>query len=69
LLSDLEKTLRDRGLSDRVTIQTTGCLKRCSQAPNLILKPGNIRLNHMNSEATIAALLNSLMVSDSVTNK
>jgi NADH:ubiquinone oxidoreductase subunit E len=61
LLSDLEKVLHDRGLGDRVVIQTTGCLKRCSQAPNLILKPGNIRLNNMTSEATIAALLDSVL--------
>ncbi|PSB48195.1 hypothetical protein [Chroococcidiopsis sp. CCNUC1] len=57
LVSVLEGVLRDRGLGDRVTIQTTGCLKRCSQAPNLILKPDNLSLNNMTPEAAIAALL------------
>ena len=35
----LERGLRDRGLSDRVQIQKTGCQKQCSQAPNLVIMP------------------------------
>ncbi|PPS44843.1 (2Fe-2S) ferredoxin domain-containing protein [Chroococcidiopsis sp. TS-821] len=60
LLSDLERTLHERGLSDRVVIQTTGCLKRCSQAPNLLLKPGNVRLNGMTPDAIAVMLLDKM---------
>ncbi|GBO55518.1 hypothetical protein APA_3669 [Pseudanabaena sp. lw0831] len=35
----LEQELRDRGLSDRVQIQKTGCQKQCKQAPNLVIMP------------------------------
>ncbi|WP_404784480.1 (2Fe-2S) ferredoxin domain-containing protein [Altericista sp. CCNU0014] len=36
----LEKALRDRNLCDRVDIQYTGCQKRCSTAPSLMVMPG-----------------------------
>jgi hypothetical protein len=32
--------LRDRNLQDSITIESTGCLKRCSSAPNVMLSPG-----------------------------
>ncbi|MFN5303279.1 MAG: (2Fe-2S) ferredoxin domain-containing protein [Pseudanabaena sp.] len=35
----LEEELRDRGLSNRVQIQKTGCQKRCKQATNLVIMP------------------------------
>lgn len=60
LLSDLERVLHERGLGDRVVIQTTGCLKRCSQAPNLLLKPGNVCLNGMSPEAVVVTLLDHI---------
>lgn len=59
LLSCLETALCDRGLQDRVAIERTGCQKRCSKAPNLVLMPGKTRLNGMNPDA-IAALLENL---------
>ena len=33
----MERELRDRGLDQSVTIKTTGCMKRCKQAPNLVM--------------------------------
>lgn len=39
----LEQELRDRGLSDRVQIQKTGCQKQCKQAPNLVIMPNKDR--------------------------
>ncbi|PZO35660.1 MAG: (Fe-S)-binding protein [Pseudanabaena frigida] len=39
----LEEELRDRGLSDRVQIQKTGCQKQCKQAPNLVIMPSKNR--------------------------
>ena len=38
LLSDLEKTLGDRGLSDKVTIEHTDCQKRCTRISHKELK-------------------------------
>lgn len=59
LLSSLETALCDRGLQNQVTIERTGCLKRCSQAPNMVLMPGKTRLSGMSPDA-IAALLENL---------
>ncbi|MEB3336941.1 MAG: (2Fe-2S) ferredoxin domain-containing protein [Leptolyngbyaceae bacterium] len=39
----LEKALCDRNLEPYITIERTGCLKRCSDAPNLVIMPGNHR--------------------------
>jgi (2Fe-2S) ferredoxin len=58
LLSELEKTLCDRGLLDKVTIEHTGCQKRCSSAPNCILQLGKKKYKKAHPEA-IASLLES----------
>jgi (2Fe-2S) ferredoxin len=55
----IENMLRDRGLHDRVSIQKSGCLGKCSQAPNIVLMPGKKRLSGMHPEA-IAELLANL---------
>jgi (2Fe-2S) ferredoxin len=39
----LEAELHERGLSDRVQIQKTGCQKQCKQAPNLVIMPNKDR--------------------------
>lgn len=39
LYSELAKGIRDRELEQYVTIERTGCLKRCSSPPNLVLMP------------------------------
>ncbi|MBW4475790.1 MAG: (2Fe-2S) ferredoxin domain-containing protein [Tolypothrix brevis GSE-NOS-MK-07-07A] len=56
LLSELEQTLCDRGLLDRVTIERTNCQKTCSSAPNCILQVGKKQYNKVRPEA-IASLL------------
>lgn len=43
LCKALDQILRDRHLQPYVTIKPTGCLKRCSAAPNLVIQPGNQR--------------------------
>ncbi|WP_016878471.1 (2Fe-2S) ferredoxin domain-containing protein [Chlorogloeopsis fritschii PCC 9212] len=58
LLSELEKTLCERGLQDQVVIETTGCLKRCNNAPNCILQLGHKEYKKVHPEA-IASLLES----------
>jgi len=59
LCQALEGALCDRGLQGQVKIERTGCLKRCSQAPNIVLMPGKTRLSGMKPDA-IAALIESL---------
>lgn len=43
LCEALDQILCDRHWQPYVTVQRTGCLKRCSAAPNLIIQPGNHR--------------------------
>ena len=33
----LQAALSDRGLADRVTVELTGCMKKCSSGPNLVM--------------------------------
>ncbi|MBD2138734.1 (2Fe-2S) ferredoxin domain-containing protein [Anabaena sp. FACHB-1237] len=56
LLSDLEKTLCDRGLLHKVKIEHTDCQKRCGSAPNCVLKVGKKQYKKMHPES-IASLL------------
>ncbi|MEB3182554.1 MAG: (2Fe-2S) ferredoxin domain-containing protein [Nostocaceae cyanobacterium] len=58
LLSELEKVLQERGLEDKATIKCTGCLKRCSKAPNLVVQHGKKEYRQLRPEA-IASLLES----------
>lgn len=46
----LHTGLKAKDLSDRVEIKTTGCLKQCKQAPNLIIMPGGIRYSRVQQE-------------------
>jgi (2Fe-2S) ferredoxin len=56
LLSKLEKTLGDRGLQEHVKITTTGCMNRCSKAPNCVLQMGRKKYTQVKPDA-IASLL------------
>jgi NADH:ubiquinone oxidoreductase subunit E len=46
----LEASLRDRNLHHHVSIQKTGCLKRCSDAPNLVVMPGKHQFKKIRPE-------------------
>jgi (2Fe-2S) ferredoxin len=52
----LEASLRDRGLEDRITIQTTGCLKQCKQAPNLVMMPSKKRYSEVKPKQALSLL-------------
>jgi (2Fe-2S) ferredoxin len=39
----LQQELAQRGLKDQVTIQKTGCLKRCKSGPHLVMLPDKTR--------------------------
>ncbi|MEA5508949.1 (2Fe-2S) ferredoxin domain-containing protein [Crocosphaera sp. UHCC 0190] len=47
LCQQLEKQLGEQGLSDRVEIQLTGCLKQCKQGPNLVMLPDKTRYSQV----------------------
>jgi hypothetical protein len=51
LYSEIERALSQLGLQDRVKIETTGCQKRCKQAPNMILMPENRRCSQINTNS------------------
>jgi hypothetical protein len=52
----LETLLHDRGIQHLVRIETTGCLGKCSMAPNIMLMPGKQRLSGMKPEAIVELL-------------
>lgn len=58
LLSNLEQTLCDRGLLDKVKIEHTDCQKRCSSAPNCVLMLGKKKYKK-NCPQAIASILES----------
>lgn len=53
----LEEELRDRGLSDRVQLQKTGCQKQCKQAPNLVVMPSKDKHSYV-KPSQVDGLLN-----------
>jgi hypothetical protein len=55
----IERNLEARGLSQAVTIQETGCLGKCSMAPNVMLMPGKKRLSGMKPNAIADLLANN----------
>jgi len=59
LCQALKATLCDRNLQHRVEFKYTGCLKRCSSAPGMMLMPGKTCLSRMHPEA-IASLVEKL---------
>lgn len=52
----LQEVLCDRGLNHQVAVVKTGCLGKCSMAPNLVLMPGKQRLSGMALDAIVELL-------------
>lgn len=46
----LEKELTQRGLEEQVTIQKTGCLKKCKSGPNIVMLPDKTRYSKVKPE-------------------
>lgn len=44
---NLEETLRDRGLQEKVKIKTTGCLKQCKKGPNVVVMPDKTKYSQV----------------------
>ncbi len=47
----LQQEIQDRGLSESVTIKTTGCLKQCKKAPNLVVLPDKAHYHRFTPQA------------------
>ena len=43
----LEKELEKQGLSDRIKIKLTGCLKQCKKGPNVVVMPHKARYSQI----------------------
>ncbi len=56
-LSEIEKTLCDRGLKELVDIEHTGCLKHCHSAPSCVFQVGKKQYKKMHPEAIVNILL------------
>lgn len=59
LRESLEKALCDRNWQDHVELQWTGCLKRCSKAPNFMVMPG--KACHNQVHPTVLTQLDALI--------
>lgn len=46
----LEAALSDRGLEEEVTVQKTGCLKKCKAGPNIVMLPDKERYSKIDPE-------------------
>jgi (2Fe-2S) ferredoxin len=47
----LQQELAQRGLEEQVTIEKTGCLKKCKSGPNLVILPDKTRYSKVEPEA------------------
>ncbi|MFM6195729.1 MAG: (2Fe-2S) ferredoxin domain-containing protein [Planktothrix sp.] len=47
----LQQELVQRGLEEQVTIEKTGCLKKCKSGPNLVILPDKTRYSKVEPEA------------------
>ncbi len=52
----LEATLRERGLTDQVTVKGTGCMKQCKAAPNIVVNPGKARYGKISASEIPAVI-------------
>ena len=52
----LRERLQAQGLTGRVEIKTTGCLKACKQGPNVVVMPGKVRYSGIASERVVASI-------------
>ena len=43
----LKAELHNRGMTEQVEIKTTGCLKQCKQAPNIVILPDKVRYSRV----------------------
>jgi NADH:ubiquinone oxidoreductase subunit E len=52
----LQAELKNRGIEERVEIKTTGCLKQCEQAPNMVVLPDRVRYSRVHPKQILALI-------------
>ena len=58
----LKTELKCRGLNKAVEIQTTGCLKQCKKAPNMVLMPDKARYSNITNKQVLKLIDKHLLV-------
>lgn len=53
----LKTELRNEGMIDQVEIKTTGCMKQCKQAPNVVIMPGRNRYSRVQPQQLSSLIL------------
>lgn len=61
ICQELETALGDRGLQNNVEIQRTGCLKRCSKGPSLVVMPEKTFCEKMRPNEVVEMLVKRLI--------
>ena len=56
--------LQNRGMSEQVEIKTTGCLKQCKYAPNLVILPDKVRYSRVQTKQISAFIDKHFLKSD-----
>ena len=59
----LKAELQNRGMSEQVEIKTTGCLKQCKQAPNMVVLPDRVRYSRVQPQQ-ISELIEQHLITD-----
>ena len=57
----LQTQLQAKDMARRVEIKTTGCLKQCKQAPNLIVMPGGTRYSRVQPQQVFKLVAKHLL--------
>lgn len=61
ICQELETALGDRGLQNNVKIERTGCLKRCSKGPSLVVMPEKTFCEKMQPDEVVEMLVKRLV--------
>ncbi|AGY58688.1 (2Fe-2S) ferredoxin domain-containing protein [Gloeobacter kilaueensis] len=61
LIAQLKETVERYELQDKVTVETTGCMKRCKQGPNLVIMPSKARHTCVDPAEASEILLRELL--------
>lgn len=61
ICQELETALGDRGLQNNVKIERTGCLKRCSKGPSLVVMPEKTFCEKMRPNEVVEMLVKRLI--------
>ncbi len=62
--AELESILSDRGLTNQIPIQKTGCLKQCKKAPALVMMPDKARYNQVKPQQ-VEKMVEKHLIADS----